>query len=131
MNPNDKDGEGCNKVVYKDELQPEYVEHYTADNVYIMQINIPKKDSLVPQHSHAYDHMTILAKGSVRIWEDGVDKGIRTAPSSIFIKAGVKHTFCTFEDDTLLYCIHNISRTGKVEIAEEHLLDREKLCLSV
>ena len=131
MNPNDKEGEGCNVVLHASEHQANCVENYTADGIYIMQIHVPKKDSLIPQHSHVYDHTTMLAKGTIHIWEDGVDKGIRVAPTGIYIKAGIKHMFHTLEDDTLLYCIHNVSPKGKVEVKEEHQIVGEKLCLSV
>lgn len=129
MNPNDPKDEGCNVLTLAGE-QPHGVEHYTADGVYIRQIVIAKKNSIIPQHSHVYGHMTMLVKGGITVWEDGVLKGNHVAPSGIFIKAGVKHRFLTLEDDTILYCIHNISRTGEVEIAEEHQVLEEKLCRS-
>lgn len=129
MNSNDPKGEGCNVLVPAGE-QPHGVEHYTADGVYIRQIVVAKANSLIPQHSHVYSHMTMLVKGSIRVWENGILKGDRAAPTGIFIKAGIKHSFLTLEDDTILYCIHNISRKGSVEIKEEHQVLEEKLCRS-
>jgi hypothetical protein len=32
----------------------------------------------------------------------------------------VKHTFESLEDDTILYCIHNLMRSEIVELLEEH-----------
>lgn len=120
---------GC-EVLHAADEQPHTVEHITSDGVYIMHIVIPKAQSLVPQHSHVYDHTTMVAKGKVKVWEDGKFMGDKVAPASIFIKAGAKHSFLTLEDNTILYCIHNVSRTGEVEIAEEHQIVGEKLCLS-
>ena len=121
MNSNDPFGVGCNVAGAPCE-QPHTVEHVTAAGVYIRQIVVKKKDSLIPQHAHAYDHTTLLVKGSVRVWEDRVYKGERIAPCGIYIRAGVKHGFRTLEDDTILYCIHNAARLGHVEVSGEHQL---------
>ena len=66
------------------------------------------KDSgtIIPQHAHAYDHTSMLAKGSIRAWADDVLLGEFEAPYPMFIRAHVKHTFMSLENDTLIYCIH-------------------------
>lgn len=130
MNPNDPFGKGCNLLTLSDD-QPSGVEHYTADGVYIRQIVVKNANSIIPQHSHVYDHMTMIVKGSVRIWKDGDLIGERTAPDGVFIPAHAKHAFLTLQDDTVLYCIHNMLHTGKIEIDEEHQILPEKLCRSV
>jgi hypothetical protein len=40
-----------------------------------------------------------------------------TMPDGIFVKS-----MCAGKDGTIMWCIHNISRTGAVEIAEQHQL---------
>ncbi len=102
------------------ELQPYGTEIYTSDGVFIKEIRIPRVHSYIPQHSHDYDHTSLLAVGSIRVWKDGVLDRDYKAPAGIFIEAGVKHTFLTLADDTIVYCIHNVSRNGQVSIAEEH-----------
>lgn len=102
--------------------QPPNWEHKSPDGVFIKQMFLRHQFTLVPQHAHAYDHTSMLATGSVRAWADGVLLGDYAAPCPIFIKAKVKHTFQSLEPDTLIYCIHNISRTGDVEIQERHEL---------
>ena len=121
MNPNDPYGHGCNPLIEAED-QPHGIEHFTADGVYIRQGVVAKAGTIIPQHSHVYPHMTMLVKGSMTVWEDDVLVGNRIAPDGIYIKPGVKHAFKTLEDDTIFYCIHNVSRTGKVEIKEEHHL---------
>lgn len=106
---------------YRHPHQPEVTDHQ-ADGVFAKQIMIPKEGTLIPQHSHCYDHMTIVACGGV-IVSDGEDTRTFAAPAVIRIRAGVKHSFVTTVDDTALYCIHNTARTGHIEIAEEHILD--------
>lgn len=102
--------------------QPPVVEIHMADDVFIKQMLIAKADTFIPQHSHVYDHTSMLAVGSVRVWEDGVLRGDFTAPTGLLIKAGIKHTFQALVDNTVVYCIHNTSRSDVVEVLEEHHL---------
>lgn len=103
---------------------PDDVEFFTADGVFIKQMFIAKTGTVIPQHSHRYDHTSMLASGSVRVFEDGKLIGDRVAPAGVFIKAGVKHAFQSLEDKTVIYCIHRLHGTAEVEIAEEHQLVR-------
>lgn len=108
-------------------IQPFGVEIHTADGVFIKQMVIPKAATMVPQHSHQYDHTTMLAKGVVhvgvpdeqmpnfRIWKE------YQAPAGIFIPAGVKHTILSLEDDCVLYCIHK-ERDGGAAVLDPHEL---------
>lgn len=106
-------------------IQPFGVEIAIADEIFIKQMHVPFKDTLIPQHSHSYEHVSMLAAGRVDVWRDGSYWQAFIAPCAIVIAAGVKHTFRTLEDNTIIYCIHNITRTGEVEIAEEHQLSLE------
>lgn len=102
-------------------IQPPDDVEFQADGVFVKQMFIEEAGTLVPQHSHVYDHLSMLATGSIRIWEDGVLKGDKVAPAAIFIKANVKHKFLSLRDKTIIYCIHKL-RGPSVEIAEEHQL---------
>jgi quercetin dioxygenase-like cupin family protein len=83
-------------------------------------MHIPKAGTIVPQHSHAYDHTSFVASGSVAVRGGPSGPSIVQAPAPIFIPAGVKHSFTSLEDNTLVLCIHNVSRAGFVEVREEH-----------
>lgn len=100
--------------------QPYGVEIRMASDIFIKQMAIPKAGTIVPQHSHKYDHVSMLAWGSIRVWRDGVDRGVFHAPTGITIPAGCKHTFRSLEDNTVIYCIHNIRDAEEVEISAEH-----------
>ena len=100
--------------------QPGTWEHQTVDGVFIKSMEVKVAGTLIPQHAHRYDHTSMLAAGAVRAWADNMLLGDFKAPAPIFIKAKVKHTFQTLEDDTLIYCIHNSSRLGIIEVVEEH-----------
>lgn len=104
--------------------QPPLWEHTAPDGVFIKQMLLKDAGMLVPQHAHVYDHTSMLAVGAVRMWSDGELVGDYAAPCPIFIKAKVKHTFLSLEPGTLIYCIHNVSRTGHVDVHEEHHLKR-------
>ncbi len=91
-----------------------------VDGIGVKEMRIPHAGSAVPQHSHEYDHITYLAKGSVTVLLDGVPAGDRYAPTAIMVPAGVKHTFVTKTDGVLLLCIHNVSRNGTFMVREEN-----------
>lgn len=105
--------------------QPPEIEWAIEDGIFIKQMYLEKKGTVVPQHSHEYDHVSMLAVGSVAVWVDGVLIGEMKAPKPITIKAHKKHTFMSLEDGTTIYCIHNISRTGEVDIHEEHQIGEQ------
>jgi quercetin dioxygenase-like cupin family protein len=100
--------------------QPPLWEHTMTDGVFIKQMYLKDAGTLVPQHSHAYDHTSMLARGRIRMWKDGEEIGDFSAPQPLFIEAKSKHAFMSLEPETLIYCIHNVSRRGFVQIHEEH-----------
>lgn len=91
-------------------------EFKSVDSVFIKQMHMTKTGTIVPQHSHKYEHCSLLGRGSVRLWGDGVLVGDFSAPTCLTIKAHCKHTFMSLEPDTIVYCIHNVSRMDEVEI---------------
>lgn len=101
--------------------QPYEVDISIADDIFVKQVHVPKAGTYLPQHSHKFDHTSLIAAGSVRVWTDGICMGVFEAPKPIFIAAGKKHLFCTMKDNTVIYCIHNVSR-GEIEVSEEHHL---------
>lgn len=102
--------------------QPESWEHQTVDGVFIKSMDVRQANIIIPQHAHRYDHTTMVARGSVRVWIEDELLGDFAAPAPIFIKRRAMHTFLTLEANTLLYCIHNSSRLGSIEVVAEHQL---------
>jgi len=90
-----------------------------VDDIFIKQMFMAKRGHLVPQHVHKYAHHSMLARGSVRLWVDDVLVGDFKAPMPILIVAGKAHTFQALEDESLIYCIHNVTGRGGVEILAE------------
>jgi quercetin dioxygenase-like cupin family protein len=66
-------------------------------------------------HIHNYDHMTLLAYGSVRVHVDGSTTDFK-APYSIFITKGKSHFIEALEDGTVAYCVHALHDKDTDEI---------------
>jgi quercetin dioxygenase-like cupin family protein len=74
-------------------------------NTWVKQMIFERAGDVHPGHQHVHDHQTLLAKGSVEVWANG-ESTIFTAPTIIYIKAGVQHGMIAQEDATVIYCIH-------------------------
>lgn len=87
-----------------------------ADGIFVKQMYIPKANTIVFQHSHVYDHLTMVARGALDVFLNGNHLGEFRAPTSIMIRANASHRFVSLEDDTVAYCIHRVDQTGEIEI---------------
>jgi quercetin dioxygenase-like cupin family protein len=61
----------------------------------------------IPQHVHPYDHATLVASGSARLYVDGERVGDYYAGTAVEIKANHLHEFEALEDNTRLVCVHH------------------------
>ncbi len=100
--------------------QPIEVNILMADGIFAKQGLVEKAGTIIPQHSHKWDHATFVSAGAMRVFCDGRLIGDFRAPRGLTIPAGTKHTFITLEDNTVFSCIHRIDRTGEIDVAEEH-----------
>jgi quercetin dioxygenase-like cupin family protein len=66
------------------------------------------EDTYIPQHSHETEHLSVVATGAVRVWQDGELMGDYRAPAGIVIKARVKHLFLALEPMTTVLCVHRV-----------------------
>ena len=76
-----------------------------ATNLWLRQMRFVKAGDANEGHTHNYDHMTLLATGSVAVHVDGKTTNF-VAPQMIFIKAGKSHYIEALEDNTIAYCVH-------------------------
>ncbi len=58
-------------------------------------------------HTHTFDHITLLANGSVNMVHDK-GNAIYKAPHLIVTPKGIKHQFTALEPNTVFCCIHAI-----------------------
>lgn len=93
-------------------------------NIWVRQHVIEKKGNDFPGHTHKFDHVTLLSKGSVMVHVDGKEPKKFTAPTFIIIRKEYQHRIEALEDDTIYYCVfalRNIDGEVVEDIfAEEH-----------
>jgi len=99
-------------------------EHYLADQVFIKQIPLRSKGTLVKGHSHTYDHISLLATGAVSMFIEDKFVADYIAPCGILVPKNIKHEFISLADNTILYCIHN-THSNEYDELEDALLIKD------
>lgn len=107
------------------ENQPVSVEIKLTDDLFVKTGTVADAGTIIPTHAHKYDHITLLAHGSMRVMADGDALGDFTGPAGILIKAGIKHMFLTLTPGVVFCCIHALHGTDGVEIDALHELELE------
>lgn len=74
-------------------------------NLFSRQMHFKKAGDLEHGHTHAFDHLTLLASGALRVSVNGKTTDF-TAPHMIYIKAEYEHELVALADNTVAYCIH-------------------------
>lgn len=89
-----------------------------AGGFYLRSYLLKESGTIIPQHVHDHDHVTLVGSGRVRGWQDGICIGER-GPGEVFeIPAGTAHVFQSLEPYTLLCCVHNIDSALSVKRKE-------------
>jgi quercetin dioxygenase-like cupin family protein len=83
-------------------------------NCWVKQMKFEKAGHRHKGHSHTFDHQSLLAAGSVECNVNGA-LSVHTAPTIIYIRAGLAHGFRALEDNTVMYCIHPLRDGERVE----------------
>lgn len=86
--------------------QPKTKIAYVA-NLFSRMMLFEKAGDIEPGHCHQFDHLTMLAKGSLKVTVDGQTSDF-IAPHMIYIQKDKMHELVALEDDTIAYCIHAI-----------------------
>lgn len=95
-------GQHHQQIVPLDEAASD-MEHFFTDGVYARKMALPKGTS-VPTHRHAYNHLSILAHGRVRVTVGAIIQEY-IAPAMIEVRKDVAHTIHALED-SIWFCIH-------------------------
>lgn len=74
-------------------------------NIWVRQNYFEKAGDKVGGHIHYFDHVSLLAKGSVEVRIDGKDPRVFHAPTFIVIRKEHRHEVTALEDDTSWYCV--------------------------
>jgi quercetin dioxygenase-like cupin family protein len=88
-----------------------------AANLWLRQMTFNKAGDANEGHVHNYDHVTLLAHGSVRVHVDGKATDFK-APQMIFIIKGKSHFLEALEDGTIAYCVHALRDKDTEEILD-------------
>jgi len=83
-------------------------------NLYSRQMHFKKAGDIEYGHTHCFDHLTLLATGSLRLTVDGNTSDFK-APHMIYIKADKEHEIIALEDNTVAYCIHALRNGDGVD----------------
>jgi hypothetical protein len=76
-----------------------------------------KAGEAVEQHVHMFDHVTVIAVGTVRLAIDGIDQGEIVAPKPVTIRALAQHSMVAVTD-ALIFCVHNLRGEGYPALVE-------------
>lgn len=100
------------------------VEHHFGGGVYAKQVDLKKAGTTLLGHRHKYDHLSILARGSVLLIVDG-ESAEHRAPACLTIAAGKHHEIVSLEPDTVWYCVHAIPSelAGNPDAADAALIE--------
>lgn len=96
-------------------------------NLWIRQMSFKDVGDKNEGHTHNYDHITLLAHGSVNVNVEGnVTK--YQAPQMIFVAKGKRHFLEATEPNTIAYCVHALRNA---ESEDSEILDPDQIPLGV
>lgn len=102
---------------FSDAFPAENIRHHfigqsQSSGVYAKELHIPAGYSIV-SHAHQYDHLSILAAGSV-IWTTGETIREMTGPCALTVEAGIHHSLEALTD-AVWFCIHPTDETDPLK----------------
>jgi len=89
--------------------------HYFSGREYAKEMHMPK-GSWAETHEHKYDHISILASGSVLLTIDDVHH-VHVGPTAIVIPALKKHRVSALTD-VVWFCVHATDETDPETVDE-------------
>ena len=84
-------------------------------NLFSRMMRFEKAGDIEVGHTHQFDHLTLLAKGKLKVTVDGVSTEF-IAPHMIYIHKDKVHQLEALTDETVAYCIHALrdKETGEI-----------------
>jgi hypothetical protein len=74
-------------------------------NIWVRQNNLPYIGNSHAGHQHKFDHVTLLAQGSVRVEVEGHEPKEYTAPTFMIMRKDKNHKMTATSPDTIYYCV--------------------------
>jgi dTDP-4-dehydrorhamnose 3,5-epimerase-like enzyme len=85
-----------------------------VSNLFSKMMHFKQAGNVEYGHCHIFDHLTLLASGSLKVTIDGVSTDYK-APHMIFIRKNIKHELTALEDNTVAFCIHALRRGDGID----------------
>lgn len=83
-------------------------------NLFSRMMHFKKVGDIEHGHTHPFDHLTLLAHGSLKVTVDGISTVFK-APHMIYIHKDKNHELVALEDDTVAYCIHALRDGNEID----------------
>jgi quercetin dioxygenase-like cupin family protein len=99
-------------------------------NLFSRMMRFKKAGDTEIGHTHQFDHLTLLAKGKLKVTVDGVVSEF-TAPHMIYIHKDKVHELEALEDETVAYCIHALRDKDNNEILDPSMIPAGVSALSI
>lgn len=96
-----------------------------VDNVFVKLHHFENAGDTHQGHAHVFDHITLLASGSVKMVHDNGEAEYK-APHIIVTPKGITHQFTALEANTTFFCIHAIrDGDGVDDVAKQDITPEE------
>jgi hypothetical protein len=80
-----------------------------VSNLFSKMMHFQQAGNIEYGHCHIFDHLTLLAAGSLRVTIGGASTDYK-APHMIYIRKDVQHQLEALEDNTVAFCIHALRK---------------------
>lgn len=90
-------------------------------NLWSRQMHFNKIGDTEIGHTHQFDHLTLLAKGKLKITVNNQVSHF-SSPQMIYIHKDQVHELEALEDDTIVYCIHALRTKDQSEIIDPSMI---------
>ena len=90
-------------------------------NLFSRMMHFHKAGDIEFGHTHEFDHLTLLAKGKLKVTVEGIATEF-TAPHMIYIHKDKRHELEALVDETVAYCIHALRDKETNEILDPSMI---------
>lgn len=99
-------------------------------NIFSRMMHFKRAGDIEVEHAHQFDHLTLLAKGRLKVKVNGVVSEF-AAPHMIYIEKNKVHELEALVDGTVAYCIHALRNKDNDEIIDPAMIPAGASALSV
>jgi quercetin dioxygenase-like cupin family protein len=90
-------------------------------NLFSRMMHFKNAGDIEVGHTHQFDHLTLLAKGRLKVTVEGVATEF-AAPHMIYIHKDKVHELEAMTDETVAYCIHALRDRNNNEILDPSMI---------